>query len=91
MAVGEVSHLLGRQTQAPGVRWRDNAVQFTDNPFGGAGAITIGNTTTYNDDPDTAAGRKAWAHGEDWWGEHNWNEQGPKANPPTPWLQPGKK
>ena len=49
-AVGEVGRLLGRQ-RAPGVRWRDNAVQFTNNPFGGVGALTLGNTTTYRGDP----------------------------------------
>ncbi|MDB5443708.1 MAG: repeat protein [Phenylobacterium sp.] len=127
MAVGEVSHLLGLQKRAPGVQWRDNAVQFTNNPLGGAGAVTIGNTTTYSDDPYSPEGRRAWArveaneghpvweherqhtiqgqqlgplylpsnllggvnallHGEDWWGKHNWNERGPKSNPPRPWA-----
>lgn len=28
-----------------------NAIQFTNNPFGGVSAITIGNTTTYNGNP----------------------------------------
>lgn len=35
----------------PKVVWRDNALQFTNNPFGGVGAITLGNTTTWRGDP----------------------------------------
>jgi hypothetical protein len=65
MAVGEVGHLLGLQKNAPGVRWRDNAVQFTDNPFGGVGALTLGNTTAYRGDPYDPADRYWYPHGED--------------------------
>jgi hypothetical protein len=50
MAVGEVAHILGGAPQ-PKVFWRDNAVQFTNNPLGGVGAITLGNTTTWKGDP----------------------------------------
>lgn len=50
MAAGEVGHLLGRQDQ-PSVRWRDNSLQFVNNPLGGVSAITLGNTTTYRGDP----------------------------------------
>jgi hypothetical protein len=64
MAVGEVGHLLGLRDEAPSVQWRDNALQFTNNPFGGAGAITIGNTTTYYDDPYSPQGRQDWAQTE---------------------------
>lgn len=126
-AIGWAQHLAGRRADAPRVQVRDNALQFLNNPFGGVGAITIGNTTTYNDDPYGPAGRARWrgreqieghpvweherqhtiqgqqlgpaylpsnllgglnavAHGEDWHGPHNWNERGPKLNPPRPWA-----
>ena len=58
MVVGELQHRMGKEVAlgvkqgVPGVRWRNNAVQFTNNPFGGVSAITIGNTTTYQGDPD---------------------------------------
>lgn len=133
--VGEAGHALGVWEQKPAIRWRDNAVQFVHNPFGGVGAITIGNTTTYNGDPydphdstwypknlfpggvdidaienghsighheqahtwqgeqlgplylpsNVLGGLNALMHGEDWHGAHNWNEVGPKANPPRRW------
>jgi hypothetical protein len=51
LAVGRLARAL-RGGPAPGVRWRDNAIQFTHNPLGGAGAITIGNTMTCRGDPD---------------------------------------
>jgi hypothetical protein len=51
MAAGEVGHLLGLQKKAPGVQWRNNALQFTNNPLGGVGALTLGNTTTWVGDP----------------------------------------
>jgi hypothetical protein len=126
MAVGEVAHAAGIQKTPPQVRVRDNGVQFTNNPLGGAGAITLGNTTTWNGDPydpndrgwaeaarleghpipdherqhtyqgqllgplylpsNALGGLNALAHGEDWWGRHNWNERGPKSNPPRPWA-----
>lgn len=136
MAVGEVRHLMGQQP-APGVRWRDNAFQFTQNPFGGVSAITIGNATTYRGDPYDPKDTFWYPHGEDpttyenghaegdhekqhtfqgeqlgplylpsniagglmgllldggqpdgdaWHGPHNWNERGPKSNPPRPWA-----
>jgi len=50
MGAGEIAHVFGGAAE-PGVRWRDNAIQFTNNPMGGAGAITIGNSTTYQGDP----------------------------------------
>jgi hypothetical protein len=124
-------HLAGVWPNRPGVQARDNALQFINNPFGGVGAITIGNTTTYNDDPydpnnhswDPPRGQPrvpVWEHEKqhtiqgqqlgplylpsnlagglaalmfdrdpkgrpDWHGPHNWNEQGPKLDPPRPW------
>lgn len=125
MVVGQARHLMGKQP-APGVHWRDNAFRFTNNPFGGAGALTLGNTTTWNGDPydpndqawqakareeghpipdherqhtyqgeqlgplylpsNLLGGLNALAHGENWWGKHNWNERGPQSNPPRPWA-----
>ncbi|MFC3069445.1 hypothetical protein [Phenylobacterium soli] len=60
MGIGAILHLL-TERPAPGVRWRHNAVQFTHNPFGGAGAITIGNASVYFDDPYSPEGRRTWA------------------------------
>lgn len=50
MGAGEFAHVFGGAPE-PKVFWRDNAVQFTNNPFGGVSAITLGNTTTWKDDP----------------------------------------
>ncbi len=36
----------------PGISLGHNAVQFTNNPFGGVSAITLGNTSIYNMDPN---------------------------------------
>lgn len=63
-AIGWAEHLAGRRPEAPTVQVRDNALQFLNNPFGGVGAITIGNTTTYNDDPYSPQGRANWAETE---------------------------
>jgi hypothetical protein len=51
MGVGEVAHAFDDTAPRPKVFWRDNALQFTNNPFGGLSAITLGNTTTWRDDP----------------------------------------
>lgn len=50
MAVGRLANMFCGGP-APKVFWRDNALQFTNNPFGGVSAITLGNTTTWRDDP----------------------------------------
>lgn len=50
MAIGRFAQAVGGGP-SPGVRWRDNAIQFTHNPLGGLGALTLGNTTTYRGDP----------------------------------------
>jgi hypothetical protein len=98
-----------------------NSIDFVNNPLGGVGAITLGNTTTWNGNPyvpdgewvedghtipqheeqhtiqsqqlgplylpsNLLGGLNALIHGEDWHGAHNWNERGPKADPPTPWA-----
>lgn len=51
MGVGEVAHAFDDTVPKPKVFWRDNALQFTNNPFGGVSAITLGNTTTWKGDP----------------------------------------
>jgi hypothetical protein len=124
--LGQLKRLLPGDQPDPRIQAGHNAVEFINNPLGGVGAITIGNTTTYADDPFSPEGRKAWRqtemneghpvweheqkhtiqsqqlgplylpsnllgglnaklHGEDWHGAHNWNEQGPKMNPPRAW------
>ena len=56
LGAGVLAHALGRAPK-PKVFWRDNALQFTNNPFGGLGAITLGNTTTWTGDPYDPADR----------------------------------
>jgi hypothetical protein len=51
MAVGALACALGRQAAAPRLCWRDNAFQFTRNPLGGLGAITLGNAVVWIGDP----------------------------------------
>lgn len=137
LAYGGVGVILGfvavvwRRQPKPSVRLRDNAVQFTHNPMGGVGAITLGNALICRGDPYDPADRFWYPNGEDpatyenghsiaehelqhtyqgellgplylpsniagglnallrgqgWHGPHNWNERGPQANPPRPWL-----
>jgi hypothetical protein len=57
-AIGQVHHLFDPNAPQPKVFWRDNAVQFTNNPLGGVGAITLGNTTTWHGDPFDPADRE---------------------------------
>jgi len=131
MVVSEVAHTLKPSLPRPKVFWRDNAVQFTNNLFGGPSAITLGNTTTWRDDPygppnprwfesdgsprlenghtipqhetqhtyqgeqlgpfylpsNLLGGLNALVHGEDWHGDHNWNERGPQSPELAPWLR----
>jgi len=54
------AYRAGLWPAAPGLNVRHNAIQFTNNPLGGVGAITLGNTTTYADDPYSGMGREAW-------------------------------
>jgi len=56
MGAGALAHRLAGAAR-PKVFWRDNAIQFTNNPFGGVGAITLGNTTTWIGDPYDPADR----------------------------------
>jgi hypothetical protein len=48
---GWPSKWLGLQDEAPGIKTGNSAVQFTDNPFGGVGAITLGNVQVINGKP----------------------------------------
>jgi hypothetical protein len=62
---GLVGHAVGKMGGGnPRITVRDNAIQFIENPFGGEGAITLGNTTTYAHDP--------YNRGDRFW----WNEDG---------------
>jgi len=52
LAYGGAGHLAGvAMGTKPYVTTGANAIQFRNNPFGGVGAITLGNTTTYSEDP----------------------------------------
>jgi hypothetical protein len=52
LGYGAVGHVVGlTRDEKPYVTIGDNAIQFRNNPLGGEGAITLGNTTTYEGDP----------------------------------------
>lgn len=52
MAYGGAGHAVGlAMGTKPYVAVGANAIQFRNNPFGGVGAVTLGNTTTYSEDP----------------------------------------
>ena len=50
-AAGQAYRLLPGDQPDPRIQFGHNAVEFINNPAGGVSAITIGNTTTYKDDP----------------------------------------
>lgn len=50
-AAGQLNRLRPGDQPDPRIRVGNNAVEFVNNPFGGAGAITLGNTITYDGDP----------------------------------------
>jgi len=52
---GWPSYLVGLQDKPPGVTTGNNAVQFTNNPLGGVGAVTLGNAQVINGEPTDAA------------------------------------
>lgn len=52
LQLGALGYVAGAATgRRPGVRFANNAVQFTNNPLGGVSAVTIGDTTISNGDP----------------------------------------
>lgn len=52
LAYGGAGHVAGMATGTkPYVTTGANAIQFRNNPLGGVGAITLGNTTTYRKEP----------------------------------------
>jgi RHS repeat-associated protein len=53
--VGWGSYGLGLQTHPPGVGFGDNAIQFSYNPFGYYGAITLGNVEVFGGSPNDLA------------------------------------
>lgn len=60
LAYGGAGHVAGMAAGTdPYVTVDANAIQFRNNPFGGVGAVTLGNTTTYDDDPSDPRGE--WA------------------------------
>jgi hypothetical protein len=48
LVYGGIGHMVGLAMGTnPDISFGNNAIQFTNNPFGGVGAITLGNTITY--------------------------------------------
>ena len=45
--IGEIGNVMGFYSAEPTISFDNNAIQFENNPFAAAGAITIGNTITY--------------------------------------------
>lgn len=68
LAYGTLGHLAGQVNRfrpgrpVPRIRVGHNAVEFLNNPAGGIGAITIGNTITYSDDPYERGDERYMAH-----------------------------
>jgi hypothetical protein len=63
--VGELNRLRPGPQPKPRIQFGHNAVEFLNNPFGGVSAITIGNTTTYNDDPYVTKHKKNYMEHEE--------------------------
>jgi hypothetical protein len=74
MGAGEIAHVFAGAPE-PRVRWRNNALEFTNNPSATGGAITIGNTTIYEDDPYSPAGRQHWGETERREGHPVWEHE----------------
>ncbi|OOG37302.1 RHS repeat domain-containing protein, partial [Polaromonas sp. A23] len=53
--VGRGAYELGFQALPPGIIIGDNAIQFTNNPFGHLGAITLGNVQVFGGSPNDLA------------------------------------
>jgi hypothetical protein len=64
-AAGQVNRLRPGDQPDPRIQLGHNAVEFINNPAGGVGAITLGNTTTYNHDPYDPNDRVWYPGGED--------------------------
>lgn len=70
---GALGHAAGQLMGGhPRVVRRPGRTEFMNNPFGGVGAITIGNVTTYNDDPYSPEGRSNWSGAEEREGHPVW-------------------
>jgi hypothetical protein len=64
-AAGQLNRLRPGDQPDPRIQLGHNAVEFINNPFGGAGAITLGNTTTYSGDPYDPNDKGWYPNGED--------------------------
>jgi hypothetical protein len=74
--VGSVAHALGVPgVEKPRIAVGANAIQFMNNPAAFAGGLTLGNTTTYGDDPYSPAGRQSWAQTEKAEGHPIWEHE----------------
>ena len=70
---GHVTGLAKGARPRPYVAVDANAIQFRNNPFGGVGAITLGNTTTYDGDPADPNG--SWARYHELHSEPVWEHE----------------
>jgi hypothetical protein len=61
-----VGKLMGRN---PHIGLGGNAVQFTNNPFGGVSAVTLGNTTVWNGNPYDASDSHSGLQGPKWFND----------------------
>lgn len=62
---GELNRLRPGDQPDPRIQFGHNAVEFINNPAGGVGAITLGNTSTYNHDPYDPNDEFWYPNGED--------------------------
>lgn len=82
VAYGSIGQAVGRTARAfdpriaePRIVKRDGRTVFLNNPLAGAGAITIGETTVYGDDPYSAQGRENWRRTEAREGHPVWEHE----------------
>lgn len=61
---GVALHAVGIQRDKPIIRRGENAIDFLNNPLGGVGAVTLGNTTTWMGDPKNPTSK--WYHPKDY-------------------------
>lgn len=74
-ATGEIAHAMNPRVPQPRMVTRGGRTEFLNNPFAGAGAITIGEVTTYGDDPYSPEGRKNWRETERREGHPVWEHE----------------
>lgn len=73
--IGAVTHSFDPRKPEPRMVTRGGRTEFLNNPFAAAGAITMGEVTTYGDDPYSAEGRKNWLGTEQREGHPVWEHE----------------